>query len=246
VLQEVNLHIKPGQTVALVGQTGAGKSTMVSLLARFYDVTQGRITVDGYDVREVTRESLAGQMGMVLQEPFLYSVSVADNIRFRHTDAPMDKVIKAARAVGAHDFIMRMEHGYDTVLHERGGNLSLGQRQLISFARAVLAAPRILILDEATANIDTFTEVLIQRALRVLLKGRTAIVIAHRLSTIQNADIIVVLEKGRIVDTGTHDQLLERSLIYSRLYSLNFQDEAAQPALAPEDAGLARARPTVA
>ncbi|MBI4198846.1 MAG: ABC transporter ATP-binding protein [Chloroflexi bacterium] len=246
VLQDVNLHIKPGQTVALVGQTGAGKSTMVSLVARFYDVTQGRITVDGYDLREVTRESLAGQMGMVLQEPFLYSVSVADNIRFRHTDAPLDKVMEAARAVGAHDFILRMEHGYDTVLHERGGNLSLGQRQLISFARAVLASPRILILDEATANIDTFTEVLIQRALKELLKDRTAIVIAHRLSTIQNADMIVVLEKGRIVDTGTHDQLLERSPIYSRLYSLNFQDKPVESAPAPEDVGRVRARPTLA
>ncbi|MBI2171631.1 MAG: ABC transporter ATP-binding protein [Chloroflexi bacterium] len=246
VLQDVNLHIKPGQTVALVGQTGAGKSTMVSLAARFYDVTQGRITVDGYDLREVTRESLAGQMGMVLQEPFLYSVSVADNIRFRHTDAPLDKVMEAARAVGAHDFILRMEHGYDTVLHERGGNLSLGQRQLISFARAVLASPRILILDEATANIDTFTEVLIQRALKELLKDRTAIVIAHRLSTIQNADMIVVLEKGRIVDTGTHDQLLERSPIYSRLYSLNFQDKPVESAPAPEDVGRVRARPTLA
>ncbi|MBI4312256.1 MAG: ABC transporter ATP-binding protein [Chloroflexi bacterium] len=227
VLQDINLRIRPGQTVALVGQTGAGKSTMVSLVARFYDVTQGRITVDGHDLREVTRESLASQMGMVLQEPFLYSVSVAGNIRFKHTDAPMEKVIEAAKAVGAHDFIMRLEHGYDTVLHERGGNLSLGQRQLISFARAVLAAPRILILDEATANIDTFTEVLIQSALRELLKDRTAIVIAHRLSTIQNADMIVVMDQGRIVDTGTHDELLGRSPIYTKLHSLNFQDEPA-------------------
>jgi len=225
VLQDISLHIKPGQTVALVGQTGAGKTTMVSLAARFYDVTQGRLTVDGLDVRDVKRESLTRQMGMVLQEPFLYSVSVADNIRYNHTDAPMDKVIEAAKAVGAHDFIMRLEHGYDTVLHERGGNLSQGQRQLISFARAVLAAPRILILDEATANIDTFTEVLIQRALKELLKDRTAIVIAHRLSTIQNADMIVVMERGRILDRGTHDELLGRCELYAKLYSLNFQDE---------------------
>ena len=224
VLQEVDLHIKPGQTVALVGQTGAGKTTMVSLLARFYDVSHGRITVDGHDLRDVTRESLASQMSMVLQEPFLFSVSVADNIRYRHTNASMEQVITAATAVGAHDFIMKLDQGYDSVLYERGGNLSLGQRQLISFARAVLADPRILILDEATANIDTFTEVMIQKALRDLLKDRTAVVIAHRLSTIQNSDVIVVMEQGRIIDTGTHDDLMERSDLYSRLYSLNFMD----------------------
>ena len=224
VLQNVDLHIKPGQTVALVGQTGAGKTTMVSLLARFYDVSQGRITVDGHDVRDVTRESLASQMSMVLQEPFLFSVSVADNIKYRHTNASMERVITAATAVGAHDFIMKLDGGYDSVLYERGGNLSVGQRQLISFARAVLADPRILILDEATANIDTFTEVMIQKALRKLLKNRTAVVIAHRLSTIQNSDVIVVMEHGRIVDTGTHDDLMESSDIYSRLYSLNFMD----------------------
>ncbi len=224
VLENVNLHIKPGQTVALVGQTGAGKTTMVSLLARFYDVTQGRITVDGHDLRDVTRESLASQMSMVLQEPFLFSVSVADNIKYRHTNASMEQVITAAKAVGAHDFIMKLDQGYDSVLYERGGNLSVGQRQLVSFARAVLADPRILILDEATANIDTFTEVMIQRALRKLLKDRTAVVIAHRLSTIQNSDVIVVMEHGRIMDTGTHDDLMERSDLYARLYSLNFMD----------------------
>jgi ATP-binding cassette subfamily B multidrug efflux pump len=224
VLQNVDLHIKPGQTIALVGQTGAGKTTMVSLLARFYDVSQGRITVDGHDIRDVTRESLASQMSMVLQEPFLFSLSVADNIKYRHTNASMEQVVTAATAVGAHDFIMKLDGGYDSVLYERGANLSVGQRQLISFARAVLADPRILILDEATANIDTFTEVMIQKALRKLLKDRTAVVIAHRLSTIQNSDVIVVMEHGRIVDTGTHDDLMERSDIYSKLYSLNFMD----------------------
>jgi ATP-binding cassette subfamily B protein len=224
VLQDINLHIMPGQTVALVGQTGAGKTTMVSLLSRFYDVTKGRITVDGHDLRDVTRHSLASQMSMVLQEPFLYSVTVAENIRFRYTDAPMERVIAAATAVGAHDFIMGLEDGYDTVLQERGGNLSIGQRQLISFARAILADPQILVLDEATANIDTITEVLIQSALRELLQNRTAVVIAHRLSTIQNSDMIVVMEHGRIIDTGTHDQLLEQSALYARLYALNFDD----------------------
>ena len=224
VLKDVNLHIKPGTTAALVGQTGAGKTSMVSLLMRFYDVTSGRLAVDGYDLRDIQRSSLASQASTVLQEPFLFSVSVVDNIKYRHTEATMEQVIRAATAVGAHDFIMKLENGYDTILYERGGNLSVGQRQLISFARAILADPRILILDEATANIDTFTEVVIQQALKEMLKDRTAVVIAHRLSTIQNADMIVVMEQGRIVDTGTHDELLERSAIYSRLYALNFQD----------------------
>ena len=163
VLKDVNLHIKPGTTAALVGQTGAGKTSMVSLLMRFYDVTSGRLTVDGYDLRDIQRSSLASQASTVLQEPFLFSVSVADNIKYRHTEATMEQVIRAATAVGAHDFIMKLENGYDTILYERGGNLSVGQRQLISFARAILADPRILILDEATANIDTFTEVVIQQ-----------------------------------------------------------------------------------
>ena len=170
MLKDVNLHIKPGMTAALVGQTGAGKTSMVSLLMRFYDVTSGRLTVDGYDLRDIQRSSLASQASTVLQEPFLFSVSVVDNIKYRHTEATMEQVISAAKAVGAHDFIMKLENGYDTILYERGGNLSVGQRQLLSFARAILADPRILILDEATANIDTFTEVLIQQALKEMLK----------------------------------------------------------------------------
>ena len=224
VLQEINLHISPGQTVALVGQTGAGKTTMVSLLARFHDVIDGRITVDGYDLREITRPSLTHQMSMVQQEPFLFSATVADNIKYRHRDATQEQIERAAKAVGAHDFIMRLEHSYETMLQERGVNLSVGQRQLLSFARAVVADPRITILDEATANIDTSTEVLIQHALKELLKDRTAVVIAHRLSTVQNADLIVVMDQGRIVDTGKHEDLLQRGGIYARLYALNFRD----------------------
>ena len=244
VLKDVNLHIKPGTTAALVGQTGAGKTSMVSLLMRFYDVTSGRLAVDGYDLRDIQRSSLASQASTVLQEPFLFSVSVVDNIKYRHTEATMEQVIRAATAVGAHDFIMKLENGYDTILYERGGNLSVGQRQLISFARAILADPRILILDEATANIDTFTEVVIQQALKEMLKDRTAVVIAHRLSTIQNADMIVVMEQGRIVDTGTHDELLERSPIYSRLYALNFQDleETEAPLASVEETSVAESR----
>ncbi len=244
VLKDVNLHIRPGTTAALVGQTGAGKTSMVSLLMRFYDVTSGRLTVDGYDLRDIQRSSLASQASTVLQEPFLFSVSVADNIKYRHTEATMEQVIRAATAVGAHGFIMKLENGYDTILYERGGNLSVGQRQLISFARAILADPRILILDEATANIDTFTEVLIQQALKEMLKDRTAVVIAHRLSTIQNADMIVVMEQGRIVDTGTHDELLERSPLYSRLYALNFQDleETESPLASVEEASVTESR----
>ena len=244
VLKDVNLHIKPGTTAALVGQTGAGKTSMVSLLMRFYDVTSGRLAVDGYDLRDIQRSSLASQASTVLQEPFLFSVSVVDNIKYRHTEATMEQVIRAATAVGAHDFIMKLENGYDTILYERGGNLSVGQRQLISFARAILADPRILILDEATANIDTFTEVVIQQALKEMLKDRTAVVIAHRLSTIQNADMIVVMEQGRIVDTGTHDELLERSPIYSRLYALNFQDleETEAPLASVEEASVTETR----
>jgi len=222
VLKEINLHIKPGDTVALVGATGAGKSTFATLMHRFADVTQGRITIDGFDIRTVRRQSLVSQMSMVLQEPYLFSGTVKENIRYAHVSATDDEVVAAAQAVGAHDFIMALEYGYETPLAERGVNLSVGQRQLLSFARAIVGNPRILILDEATASIDTHTEIVIQNALKRILEGRTSIVIAHRLSTIRNADTIVVLDQGRIVETGKHAELLERKGGYARLYAVNY------------------------
>jgi ABC-type multidrug transport system fused ATPase/permease subunit len=222
VLDDLELVAEPGQTVALVGQTGAGKSTIISLLERFYDVTGGRITVDGHDIRDVTLSSLRGQMGIVLQEPYLFSGTIAENIRMGKDDATDEDVRIAAETVGAHELIMRLEHGYDTPVQERGGNLSVGQRQLVSFARALLRQPRILLLDEATANIDTRTEARLQKALGVLLKGRTAFVIAHRLATVRNADKIVVIHHGRIVEQGTHEQLLQQHGAYYDLYTLGF------------------------
>ena len=222
VLQDINLEINPGENVALVGSTGAGKSTLVTLIHRFADVTEGKITVDGHDLREVTRKSLVGQMSMVLQDPYLFSGTVKENIRYRHEEANDEAIVDAARDVGAHDFIMSLENGYDTELAERGANLSVGQRQLLSFARAIVGNPRILILDEATANIDTHTEILIQKALRRVLEDRTSIVIAHRLSTIRDADKIVVVNQGRVAEVGTHQELLKAGGVYARLHAVNY------------------------
>jgi ABC-type multidrug transport system fused ATPase/permease subunit len=217
-MTDVDLTIPPGQTVALVGSTGAGKSTFAKLVARFYDPTGGRVLVDGHDLREVSARSLRSQMGIVPQEAFLFSGTVGDNIGFGRPDATRQQVEDAARAVGAHDFIAGLEHGYDTQVGERGAQLSAGQRQLLAFARALVADPRILVLDEATSNVDIHTEGRIEQGLRRLLAGRTAVVIAHRLSTIRGAGRIVVLDHGRIVEQGTHDELIEAEGAYWRLY----------------------------
>ena len=235
ILDHLNLSVAAGQTVALVGETGAGKSTLVKLLSRFYDVTEGAVMIDGHDVRRVTQNSLRRQMGIVLQDPFLFSGTVAENICYGSLDAPDSAVEDAARAVGAHEFIMALDDGYDTKVGEGGAILSGGQRQLISFARALLADPRILILDEATSSVDTQTERVIQAALQRLLKGRTAFVIAHRLSTITRASQIVVMDHGRIVETGTHAELLEKRGRYFELYTMAFAaDPLQKPAASPE------------
>lgn len=225
ILHDIDLHVEPGETVAFVGETGAGKSSMVNLLMRFSDVWEGSITIDGHDIRDVTQDSLRSQLGIVLQDTFLFGSTIRENIAYARTDATLKDIQQAAKDVGAHDFIMKMPDGYDTEVQERGLSISTGQRQLISFARALLSDPRILILDEATSSIDTQTEKLIQDALRRLLVGRTSFVIAHRLSTIREADKVVVMHLGRIVEMGTHDELIAQQGMYYNLYTMQWRTQ---------------------
>lgn len=222
VLHGISLEARPNETIALVGPTGAGKSSIINLLCRFYDVDEGEILVDGIDIRDVTVESLRRNMGIVLQDTFIFSGTVRDNIRYGRLDATDEEVERAAKIVGAHDFIMRLPDGYDTEVRERGSRLSVGQRQLLSFARALLADPRILILDEATSSVDAYTEYLIQKALEKLFEGRTSIVIAHRLSTIRNADRIYVIQDGRVAEVGNHEELMAKGGLYKSLYEKQF------------------------
>jgi len=222
VLKHVSFRVNPGETVALVGPTGSGKTSAMALVHRFYEVQGGAVLVGGHDVRNVTQESLGEQVAMVLQEPFLFTGTVFENIRYNKASATREDVIAAAKAVGAHEFIERLPNGYDSKLEQRGSNLSLGQRQLLSFARALVADAKILVLDEATANIDSYTERQIQKALETLLEGRTGLVIAHRLATIRGADRIIVLQNGEKIEEGNHDQLMELGGLYSRLYNMNY------------------------
>ncbi|GAA4654801.1 ABC transporter ATP-binding protein [Anaerocolumna aminovalerica] len=224
VLNDVNFHIKPGETIALVGPTGAGKTTIVNLISRFYDIQEGDIIIDGYNVKDVTIESLRMQMGVMTQDNFLFSGTVKDNIRYGKLDATDEEVIAAAKAVHAHEFIMKLEKGYETELKERGSGLSIGQRQLLAFARTMVSMPKILILDEATSSIDTHTEILVQQGIEALLKGRTSFVIAHRLSTIQKADRIFVIDDGGIKEEGSALELLEKKGMYYELYMAQFKN----------------------
>ena len=227
ILHDVDLHVAPGETVAFVGETGAGKTSMINLLMRFADVWSGSITIDGHDLRDVTQTSLRSQLGIVLQDTFLFGGTVRENIAFARPDAPLAEIERVAREVGAHDFISALPDGYDTEIQERGVSLSVGQRQLLSFARALLADPRILVLDEATSSVDTQTERQIQLALRRLLEGRTSFVIAHRLSTIREADKVVVMHEGRIVEQGTHDELMDNRGYYHTLYAMQWRTDSA-------------------
>lgn len=242
VLKNVSFKVNPGETVALVGPTGSGKTSAMSLVHRFYEVQSGAVLVGGHDVRDITQESLGEQVAMVLQEPFLFTGTIHDNIRYNKASATREQVVAAAKAVGAHEFISKLPDGYDSVLEQRGSNFSLGQRQLLSFARALVADAKILVLDEATANIDSYTERQIQKALLTLLEGRTGMVIAHRLATIRGADRIIVLQNGEMIETGNHDQLMEKNGLYAKLYNMNYAsfDDIPDDLVAQANARAAR------
>ncbi|MBR5578193.1 MAG: ATP-binding cassette domain-containing protein, partial [Lachnospiraceae bacterium] len=224
VLSDVSFQVKPGETIALVGPTGAGKTTIVNLISRFYDIEEGKIEIDGHDITKITLESLRKQMGVMTQDNFIFHGTIKDNILYGKLDATEEEIIRAAKAVNAHDFIMETEKGYDTELKEQGAGLSIGQRQLIAFARTMISMPKILILDEATSSIDTHTEILVQKGIEELLKNRTSFVIAHRLSTIQKADRIFVIDEGGIVEQGSPGQLMEKKGAYYKLYMAQFGD----------------------
>jgi ATP-binding cassette subfamily B protein len=243
VLSDLNLHLSPGDTVALVGRTGSGKSTVARVLARFYDATEGTVRVDGHDVRDLTLTSLRANIGVVLDEPFLFSASIRDNIAYGRPDASMEEVVAAAEAAGAAGFILHLSEGYDTVVGERGYTLSGGQRQRIAIARTLLINPPILILDDATSAIDVQVEQRIHAGLRVLMEGRTTLIIAHRLSTISLADRVVLLDQGRIVADGTHASLLASTPLYSEILAQAAQEEAApndviDPVIDPDQSGV--------
>jgi len=225
VIKNVSFHVKPGEVFALVGPTGAGKTTIASLVARFYDVDDGEILIDGIDIRRIRRKNLREFLGIVLQDTLLFSTTIRENIRYGRLSATDEEVEEAAKLAHAHDFIIKLPQGYDTVLSEDGGGLSQGQRQLIAIARAILADPKILILDEATSNVDTVTEKYIQKAMLNLMSGRTSFVIAHRLSTVKNADMILVINNGEIIEMGSHEELIRKKGFYYRLYMSQFADE---------------------
>ena len=225
VLKNINFTLKSNMKLAIVGQTGAGKSTIINLLARFYDPTEGRILINGHDLRDIPLASLRGHMSTVLQDSFLFSVSIRENIRFGKFDASDQEIVEAAKSIGAHDFIIKLPNDYDYVIQEGSSNISIGQRQLISFARTLVANPEILVLDEATSSVDAYTELVIQRALKTLMRNRMTIIIAHRLSTIRLCDEILTIDHGSIVERGTHEELMRKKGLYSSFYRLQFREE---------------------
>jgi ATP-binding cassette subfamily B protein len=230
VLKNINFSLKRNMKLAIVGETGAGKSTIINLLARFYDPNEGRILINGHDIRDIPLASLRSRMSIVLQDSFLFSVSIKENIRFAKLDASDQEVIDAAKSIGAHGFIMKLPNDYDYVIQEGSSNISIGQRQLISFARTLVANPEILVLDEATSSVDAYTELVIQRALRKLMQNRMTIIIAHRLSTIRLCDEILTIDQGAIVERGTHEELMRKKGLYSSFYRLQFREETGADA----------------